>query len=92
MRTKKAILSDLKTLGFKLVEMKSRMNYGHIGNLVRTGDPMEKKLVHIFPKTFYVSDNNLALTNSLLRVIAEVQVAFEELKFENLKPIIETLD
>lgn len=92
MRTKQQILFDLDQEGLKFQEMTSRMNYEHIGNLIKGDDNLERNMVQIFPNCFYVSDQNFALNETTLGLIKDIQVVFRELKFENLKPVIETLN
>jgi hypothetical protein len=92
MRTKQQILFDLDQEGLKFQEMTSRMNYGHIGNIIKGEDRLERSMVQIFEDCFYVSDQNFALNETTLELIKDIQVVFRELKFEKLKPIIKTLN
>ena len=92
MKTKQQILFNIEEEGLRFIEATSRMNYGLIGNLIKGDDRLSRTMVQIFPNCFYVLDQNFALNDTTLELIADIQAAFKELKFENRKPIIETLN
>lgn len=78
LQTRKKIDDKLKSLGITFNEMDSRMNYGHIGNIICRGE----NVVSIFPSTFYVHSSNLSINKRLLDIIGMIQIEYKELRFK----------
>ena len=77
----KRLLMELK---FSFDEDTSRMNYGHIGNLM-SKDGIRIRVV-IFPKSFYVHDKDISINTKMLEVIQLIQLELKELSFKKFKP------
>jgi hypothetical protein len=77
-RIKRLILE----LNFYFKEDESRMNYGHIGNLLHK----DEIAVVIFPQSFYVHNNEISVNTKTLELIQLIQTELKELQFIDGKP------
>lgn len=63
---------------YLFIEDNSRMNYGHIGNLVKNSEKQEPLLV-IFPETFYVHDKEFPINTRIMKILEIIQEDYKEL-------------
>ena len=72
---KEAISISLVRGQYKFIEMDSRLNYGLIGYIEFRG----KRVVTIFPETFYIVDSDWPVHQTNLLIIQSIQREFKEL-------------
>lgn len=72
----------LLELSFTFNEDESRMNWGHIGNIMYKDDIA----VVIFAKCFYVHNDELSINTKMVELIQLIQKELRILEFKNLKP------
>jgi len=71
----------LLELNFTFIEDESRMNYGHIGNLMY----QDKTAVVIFPESLYFHNKDISINKKVLELIQLIQLELKELQFKNGK-------
>lgn len=78
------IADRLKAENLCFVESNTRMNYAHIGNIMRN----QQIAIVVHPAAYYVQNSDIPMNDKILTLIKDIQIEFKELTRDEDKNIL----